>query len=579
MANASMRGLRLRRMLALTGGVLVVGALLAVVDRPTLAKEPSKAAPTANSAEMVQTINEKLEAGWKANKLTPAPQAGDYEFIRRASLDLIGRIAKPEEIETFLKDPAPSRRSRLIERLLAHEEYPRHWANLWSNWLLTRSGAFGRGKYHEETQVWLEDQFAENRPYDKLVYALLTATGKNSDNGAVNFILAHVGLPNPAGREAEEGQFDMVPLTSRVSRLFLGIQTQCTQCHDHPFDKKLLQPHFWGVNAYFRQVERVGTLPQMQGNRAMVFPTLELKDNPNFNPDALVYYETRSGKELQTRATFLDGRKLSTKEGPGKKELISGIERRQELATRLIDHPMFPKAYVNRVWAHFFGRGFTNPIDDFNDQNEPTNPELLQELGDKFKHYGYNQKDLIRWICNSQAYNLGCVANKTNDKSEVEGLFSRMPLKALSPETLFESLMVATQAEVAKSKDTKKELRDRWLNNLISNFGDDEGNEVVFNATVVQALMMMNSADINDAISPKEAGKGTVALIYKKRNGQAKPIIHDLYLAALNRPPTEKEYVKITQALPTRSRDRDDMHKYQDIFWALLNSNEFILNH
>jgi hypothetical protein len=588
MAHASVQGWPSRRTLALAGGFLVVGGLLAAIQPPTLAKDAEKAvepakAPTpavGNMSEIVQIINEKLEAGWKDNKLTPSPRCDDYEFVRRASLDIIGRIAKPEEIAAYMADSQQTRRAKLVERLLASEEYPRHWANMWANWLLTRSGPFGHGKYKEEMQVWLEDQFAENKPYDKLVTALLTASGKNNENGAVNFVLAHVGLPTPPGKQGDEGGFEMVPLTSRITRLFLGIQTQCTQCHDHPFDKHLLQPHFWGINAYLRQVERVGTPPAMEGRMMADGPTLELKDNSDWDREALVFYETRSGKELQTKATFLDGRKISTREDGGHKELISGIERRQELADRIVEHPMFPKAYTNRVWAHFFGRGFTTPIDDFNDQNEPTNPELLNELADKFKHYGYNQKDLIRWICNSNAYSLSSVANKTNDKPEVEPLFSRMPLKAMSPESLFESLMTATESEAAKTKDGKKELRNRWMANLISNFGDDEGNEVVFNATVVQALLMMNGQDINEAISPKEPGKGTVAAICKKHANNTSAIIKDLYLASLNRPPTFKETTNITRALSASPHiDREAMAKYQDIFWALLNSNEFILNH
>lgn len=588
MAHASVHGKPPRRALALAGGLLVVGGLLLAVGRTTAAREPSRTAEpshagaTANLEETVRFINQKLEAGWKDNKVTPSPRCEDHEFLRRASIDVIGRIARPEEIDAFFKDPPATRRARLIERLLAGEDYPRHWANLWSNWLLTRSGAFGRGKYKEQMQRWLEDQFAQNTSYDKLVNSLLTATGKNADNGAVNFVLAHVGLPIPAGRAAEEGQFEMVPLTSRVTRLFLGVQTQCTQCHDHPFDKKLLQPHFWGINAYLRQVQRVGTPPVLNGQGRMPVdgPTLELKDNPDWDREALVFYETRSGKELQTKATFLDGSKISSREENGRKDPIAGLERRQELADKVLAHPNFPRAYVNRVWAHFFGHGFTSPVDDFNDQNEPTNPELLGGLAEKFKHYGYNQKDLIRWVCNSNAYGLSSVANRTNDKPENEGLFSRMLLKAMSPEALFESLWVATRSDAARGKDEKKALRDKWMSNLIANFGDDEGNEVVFNATVVQALLMMNGQDINDAIAPKEKDKGTVAVVYRKRRGSSNSIIHDLYLATLNRPPTQTELGNIGRALRVPGRPyKDPLGPYEDIFWALLNSNEFILNH
>ena len=139
------------------------------------------------------------------------------------------------------------------------------------------------------------------------------------------------------------------------------------------------------------------------------------------------------------------------------------------------------------MWLHFFGRSFTNPVDDFGEHNEPSVPELLDELSSEFVHYGYDSKRLIRWICNSDAYNLSTVANKSNEKSDVEPLFGRMLLKALTPEQLFESLIVATQAEMFESKDNRKKLREKWMKDLTANFGDDEGNEVTFNGTVVQA--------------------------------------------------------------------------------------------
>src|SRR5262249_27768392 len=146
----------------------------------------------------------------------------------------------------------------------------------------------------------------------------------------------------------------------------------------------------------------------------------------------------------------------------------------------------FPKACVNRMWGHFMGRGFTNPVDDFGEHNPPSHPELLDELARKFVAYGYDTRRLIRWLCNSDAYQLSSVANRTNDKSEAEPFFSRMLLKAMTPEQLFESLMVATQADMNMKPKERNDLRDSWMRNLIVNFGDDEGNEVTFNGTVVQ---------------------------------------------------------------------------------------------
>lgn len=520
------------------------------------------------TTESVKLINEKLIEAWKTQKVQPARFCDDHEFIRRASLDIIGRIATAEEIKKYMARDAAVRRSQLVEDLLAHEDFPKHWSTLLTNWLLTRAGTFGSGKYHQDTQTWLEDKFAANTPYHELVRELITAKGDNDKNPGVNFYLAHLGEMVPSAKREQEGQFEMVPITSRITRLFLGIQTQCAQCHDHPFNPSVKQKDFWGINAFLRQVERKGTPPADDNRRMQSMPVLGLSENTKINADGMILFEKRNGVILPTRATFLDGTKL---------DLESSRGRREQLADFVIASENFPKATVNRVWSVFFGKGFTNPVDDFNEQNQPTNPELLDELSKRFKHYGYDIKKLIRWIANSHAYHLAPVGNRTNDKVETEALFSRMPLKSLSPEQMFESLMVATGSAQSETKDNRRNLREQWLNKLVSNFGDDEGNEVNFNGTVVQALLMMNGREINEAISRKE--KGTVAMSVAKHRGNTTQIINDLYLATLNRPAKPTEIKKIAQALPMRSRDKDPLAPYQDIFWALLNSNEFLLNH
>ena len=543
--------------------------------------------------EMVSIINKRSEAKWKENKIVPSRFADDYEFIRRASLDIIGRIATPEEIREYLKDPKETRRSKLINRLLESDEYPKHWADLWANWLLSRAGVFGRGMYHEWLAVWLEDQISQNKPYSSLVKSLITAHGENSDTdkggAAVNFFLAHLGENVPPAHRREEGQFQLVPLTSRITRLFLGTQVQCAQCHDHPFYSNIKQEHFWSINAFLRQVVREGQPPQM--GRMMTYNKLTLKDDEHVARGGLVYYEKRNGVILTARPRFLfkvvgKGDDAKVVEGDQLPPGVQGIGRREKLAEFILDHPQFPKAIVNRMWGVFFGRGFVNPIDDFNDEtyNDDKTPmkELLDELAARFKHYNYDCKRLIRWICNSNPYNLSYVANRTNDKPEHEALFSRMIMKAMSPEQLLESLMTAAKLEGAESQTAKKKVKDQWLNALITNFGDDEGNEVNFNGTVVQALMMMNGKDINDAIARKEKGAVAQAIFGKSTE---KAAIHELYLTALNRPPSDKEYRTIIsqfRLLDPRLGRTDYVNpnrRYEDLFWALLNSSEFNTNH
>ena len=522
-------------------------------------------------ADKVQLINKHLAEKWKANQVTPSQRCNDYEFIRRASLDIVGRIATPKEIDQYLKDPEATRRPRLIDRLLKSDDYPKNWANLWTVWLMTRVGEndAAQAVYHEQMHSWLEKQFGkEGMSYKDMAYGLLTATGKTNENGAVNYFLAHLGEPIPRAEQSKEGKATMVPITSRTTRLFLGLQLQCAQCHPHPFNKEVTQHFFWGINAFFRQVDIPRGRPPEPGARMAREMVLELKDNPDLNPTAMVLYEQRNGVVRATKPRFLD-----TDE---KVDLANGGSRRQELARLITSNKDFPRAYVNRIWAHFFGRGFTNPVDDFGPENEPSHPELLDELAVEFSHYGYDPRRLIRWICSSEAYNLSSVANKTNEKAEAEPLFSRMLLKAMSPEELFESLIVATQAEMFESRDNRTKIRRDWMRNLTSNFGDDEGNEVTFNGTVVQALMMMNGDDINKAISSKEKGTVPLAVVTKRT-----PIgvLDYLYKAALNRPPSAREVTRILEIRRAPVHSVDALSFWQDVYWALLNSNEFILNH
>jgi hypothetical protein len=529
--------------------------------KPADTKKPYALGGKSTNREYSRLIHEKLAEKWQANKLNPAARCNDYEFIRRASLDIVGRIAAPKEVKRFFKDPPDARRALLIDRLLASEEYAKTFANLWTVLLMTRSGATdpARSVYHEQMHNWLEKRFAESMSWKEIVTQLLTATGKTtSENGAVNYILANLGEPIPPGNQ--EGRFNMVPVTSRTTRLFLGIQTQCTQCHDHPFNPGK-QLNFWGINAFFRQVDRKGQMRQRNKEAAV----LELIDDSNLDPSGMVFYENRRGAVWSTKPYFfLDKVRLP---GPNS-------NRREKLAELITGNEYFAKAFVNRMWLHFFGRGFTNPVDDFGEHNAPAHPELLDALAAGFAHYGYDSKELIRWICNSNAYSLSSVANKSNASAEAEPFFSRMLLKSMTPEQLFESLVVATQAEMFESKEARDKLRKAWLKELTTNFGDDEGNEVTFGGTVVQALMMMNGGNLNNALS----SKGHLVSLVKK--GSVTAIIDYLYMAALNRPPSSAEasrILKIYRTAPVKSRD--GLSFWQDVFWALLNSNEFILNH
>jgi len=612
MGSATLPRSRTRRLLVLGIGFVCLIGLTGLASRDAAGKAPTdpKARPNRPGVpyEQVRVINEQISAQWKVNGLKPSRPATDYEFIRRVSLDIIGRIATPKEIERFLKDPPHLRRSLLVQRLLDSDDYARNWANIWSVWLMTRSVP---AIYQEQMQTWLQSQFSGHRGWDKIAYDLLTAKGKSDENGAVNFILSKEGMDVPPPDQAEQGRYDFVPLTSRTTRLFMGLKVQCCQCHDDPFNGDAQwgkQNVFWGINDFFRQV-RADRMPLRINRGVMPSASLKLTDDVSLNPEATVFYEEKKGTLKMTRARFFDGRDFDPK---------ANLSRRQQLARFILGTDWFAKAYVNRMWGHFFGRGFTNPgpVDDFSDQNPVTHPmlsakllekiraltkpptegsplldelnalqedkeheRLLDYLAKQFKQYNYDPRVLILWICNSEPYQLSTVANPTNADEKAEPFFSRMGLKAMSPEQLFESLWVATGAGEGQPAAFKKEMRQRWMRNLVVNFGDDEGNEVTFNGTVVQALMLMNGKDLNEAISSKT--RGTLLQALKKRSVEA--IARHLCLAALNRPPTAKEMHVIREEVRNvtlgRSRNRSPVALWQDVFWALLNSNEFMLNH
>jgi Protein of unknown function (DUF1549)/Protein of unknown function (DUF1553) len=550
--------------------------------------------------EQVGYINELIEKAWKENHLKASDRCTDYEFIRRASLDIIGRIPTVPEISRFMQDTPTRRRSLLIERMLEGKEYgygrefAENFANIWTVMLMTRTGS--KDVYQEQMRDWLTTQLMgtkESPPdWSKTATALIAAKGETNKNPAVNYLLHNLGEEVKEDR-AQNGMWDMVPATSRTTRLFLGIRVQCVQCHDHPFNGEWGQHHFWGINAFLRQVETNGRpammMKKVKGKVGM--QQYDLHDNTVYNSEGKVGYERRNALYLFTDPTFLDGKKIKPS---------STKSRREELANFITKSPFFAKAYVNRMWGHFMGKSFTKDgADDFGDHNPPSFPSVrdedgkIKELGlldrladDWATKYRHNPKDLVRWVCNSRAYGLSSVANKYNDKPEDEVFFARMLLKPMNPEQLFESLMTATQAKVNQNKDEKRAARKGWLDKLVVNFGNDEGEEGSFNGTVVQALLLMNGEDINKAVMDQK--DGTVAYVLTHLAKTADQAVDHLFLAALSRPATAKEKNDILRTSMRLYRRESTANPnspqfwtgyYQDIFWALLNSNEFILNH
>jgi hypothetical protein len=358
-----------------------------------------------------------------------------------------------------------------------------------------------------------------------------------------------------------------VPLTSLTTRLFLGQQLQCTQCHDHP-QNDWKQADFWGINAFYKGL-RKQTIRKADATGAEVEDHTELSDEPT---EAFSQYDRRNGLVGIAFPRFLDGRKISQS---------TDVDRRLELGKMVADPENLDmaKAFVNRMWGHFLGRGFVHPVDDFGPHNPPSHPELLEKLAREFQKSHYDIKLLIQWITSSQAYNLSSVMTKANDKDET--LFSHMALKPMTPEQLFDSLLTATNAHKAGGDDVAGKKREQWLNQFVFAFANDEGDEgSSFQGTIPQALMMMNG-DLMEKATGGKPGSFLYELADKKATRQSRVspeayMVNNLYLAALGRYPRRPELDRASHYLSTCP---DTIDVLEDLFWSLLNSNEFVLNH
>ena len=529
----------------------------------------------------VKYINEQIASGWADAGIQPSAAATDGEWCRRIHLDVIGRIPTTDELQRFVTDSSPSKRPELVSRLLGDEyvdEYARNWTDVWTTVLIGRDVENERVNRSGMRQ-YLRRAFSKNIQYDRFMEELVTATGATANrkdvegfNGATNFL---------SGKMEEMGVENAVQATAKTAQIFLGLQVQCTQCHNHPFNKGK-QNQFWEMNAFFRQTR---ALRRFDGSRDVQWVELVDEDwaGEGGNPEeAELYYELRNGLMKVAYPVFVDGTEIS-KSGylPGAMEdgTPYGVHRRKELAKLIKASPLFPKAIVNRVWGHFLGYGFTKPVDDLGEHNPPSHPELLDGLAERFREQSFDLKELVRWVVLSQPYALssrGVAANVKDDPSLGEKpKFSHFYLRQMQAEQLYESLLTATQADKAQGGEEAAKKKDQWLSQFVIAFGTDEGDDsTTFNGSIPQVLMMFNGDLIKQATS---TGKGGFLDTVASSGASAKAKIDTLYVAALARKPSAKEVATANAIL--NARRGDVVGSLQDIWWAVLNSNEFIINH
>lgn len=510
-----------------------------------------------------------MEQQWSASRLSPSPIEDDGKWCRRVYLDLIGRIPKLDELNDFLRDKEDGKRARLVDRLLNDsrytEEFANHWATVWSNILIGRSGGNTRNSFisREGMAKYLRDCFARNKPYDKMVYELITATGTTKPgtdgfNGAANFLIDKVN---------DEGG---VQATSATSRIFLGLQVQCTQCHNHPFNQ-WKQQKFWEFNAFFRQSRALRRF--VPGTNDVDFAELVDQDFAGAGgqaSEADIFFEERNGTTRVAFPVFVDGTEIK------RSGYVAEVNRRSELGKLVVNSEYLDKMIVNRMWAYFLGYAFSRPMDDLGPHTTLSHPELLESLGREFRKSSYDVRALMKWITLSRPYQLSSrilPGNTADDPTVGETpQFSHFYLRQMSAEQLYQSL-IHVGGQAVGSLEKQQAERDTWLQQFVVAFGTDEGDEATtFNGSIPQALMMFNGDLVKRAISI-ESGSwlGNLA----RSNYKLENKVNMIFAAGLARRPRKEELRAAVQLLDARQGKADEA--LQDLWWAVLNSNEFIM--
>jgi hypothetical protein len=560
---------RILSRLATASCIALVLSLAASVS----AQRPKSGGPKAEAGPQVKEINKQVRTVWTDYEITPSKPASDGEWCRRLYLDVLGRIPSVDELDEYVKSRDKNKRRDLVRSLLYDaaytEEYARNWTTIWTNILIGRSGGTEQNSMisRDGMQKYLRDSFARNKPYDRMVHELVSATGSTTPgqddfNGATNFLVMKVN---------EE---KATLATAATAKTFLGLQVQCTQCHDHPFNE-WKQAKFWQMNAFFRQAraQRVGNRNAGMGG-TLVDVDFKGEDDQGVD-EASIYYELRNAELEVAFPTFVDGKEATSRDGR-----VTKVNRRSQLADMMLKSEYLEKTIVNRYWAHFLGYGFTKPIDDIGPHNPSSHPELLEYLSAQVRESSFNLKELITWVVLSDSYSLSSKMNATNKIDDP--LLGEMPkfshfyLRQMRAEELYESLVAATRASQSSGNyEAQERLKAQWLGQFVQAFGNDEGEETTtFNGTIPQALMMFNGDLIKKATN-KEKG----SLLWQVANSKLedRERINFLFRAALARNSSENEYEAARQLLIYNKGD--GMAAVQDIWWAVLNSNEFIINH
>lgn len=493
------------------------------------------------ASEPANYVDELVYQKLQQLQFVPAPPCSDAEFLRRASLDLIGVLPAPEASAAFLADPSPDKRARLVEQLLQRDQFAKFWALKWGDLLkMTGKGVGDDGvyKYHR----WVQEAFRNNLPYDQFAEELLTASGSTWANPAANFY-----------RTAT----DMNECVENVSQVFLGARLQCAKCHNHPFER-WTQDNYYGLGAFFHRVQRRKTQ----------------------RPGEMFVWTAATGDVVQPRT----GEKLKPwLPVRGSIDVDDAADRRQTFAQWLIEpsNPYFAKMEVNRIWAQLFARGIVDPIDDFRDSNPPSNEALLDALAADFVQAGFDRKHILKVIMNSHTYQASSQTTPLN-QDDLQ-YFSHQRPRLLSAEQLLDAINHTTGLETKFGNlppgtlATHLPAPDVVKVDFLKVFGQPERTTVcacerVDDSNLGMAIELFNGTTIHDKLRDPQTRFRSALAAGKSLND----VIQDLYLTALCRYPSEQELQVAAQHC---EHAEDVAVGMEDVYWALINTDEFLFQH
>lgn len=491
-------------------------------------------------------IDDLVWAKLQELNILPSEPIDDAKYLRRVSLDLIGRLPSVEETRAFIADQDPNKRELLVDRLLKDRGYADFWANKWAD--LVRPNPYRVGiKATYSLDQWLRDAFRENKPMDQFAREIVTAEGSTWRNGATTIFRDR--------RTPEE-------ITTMICQLFLGVRLECAKCHQHPFEV-YGQQEFYGMAAFFARVGYKGTglSPPISGGEEIVL--------------AATSGEARhplTGQVLPPAPLF------ASELGDLQPELSE--DRRQQFATWLTaaENDLFAAAAVNRIWGDLFGIGIVDPVDDLRATNPPSNPQLLAALADYYRSVGFDQKRLLKTIVLSHAYSLSSVPNETNAADTRN--FSRHYRKLMRAEVLADAIADVTAVpDKFTGMPPGTRAIEAWTHRLDSQFLDAFGRpdpnqdppcERLPQATMVQALHLMNA----EAIQAKLTSDQSIVAKLATDTVPLAEALEQLYLTTYSRPPTEEERTALLQLGEREGTNRKQF--LEDVLWSLMNTPEFV---